>query len=70
MDLEGQLSIWDLKQNLTSLLSFRKIRATCISVNPFEDDVLAVGSQTGEIYVLDTSGKCLVKGWSMFKVRG
>jgi len=57
MDVQGHLSIWDVKQNSLTNVNFGKIRATCIAVSTHEDDVMAVGTLEGDVYVLDTTGK-------------
>jgi len=56
-DDAGKLSIWDVVENSSVLLSFGNLQTTCMAVSPYEDDIVVLGDKDGSVRILNTTGE-------------
>nr|XP_031838451.1 gem-associated protein 5-like isoform X1 [Nomia melanderi] len=63
---DGYILSWNVHFNVTSIISLGKVAPTCISSCPHHSHLVAIGSKSGLVYIVNFEGK----GTITYKLRG
>ena len=54
VDNAGLLTIWNIRAKSVNTIHYDRPAMSCISVNPYEDHIVAVGFRSGSILIVDS----------------
>lgn len=63
---DGLLVVWNLRHNVAQQISLGKLTASCLSCCPHDPELVAVGTKSGLVYVVNLHGT----GKIVYKLRG
>ncbi|XP_046430819.1 gem-associated protein 5 isoform X1 [Neodiprion fabricii] len=66
LSTDGFLVIWNVAHNVTQQICLGKVTATCLSCCPHDPDLVAAGTKSGLVYVINVHGN----GKIVYKLRG
>lgn len=66
LGIDGVLVVWNVARNITQQISLGKLTGTCLSSCPHNSDLVAIGTKSGLVYVIDIRGV----GKIIYKLRG